>query len=267
MVQHVTTAFNADLIPFGLKHQVMTIKDVNEQVLYICERYSTLGSQFENKELGKELFKDEALLCDYDKTKRYWKMKHWAYGGMYAPPTMMIALKRSLLLAGEFFDSKGWKWTLIGGGALGALKTREFLPWEAGDIDINLNIPLKECFDVLQREFEAKYSGYKVHKYSGHELIIKPNQGFGGWVTIFFGVYVDKPIDKTLRVNLDGYWVQCSYYMFKEFRKWYGLKYLQHKMYNRRHVRCSENSNTCLPDYTKIYGGRGGYLKEFFKEQ
>ena len=49
-------------------------------------------------------------------------MKHWAYGGMFAPPTMLSALKRSLKLTGHFFDRKAWPWFIYGGGSLGAVK-------------------------------------------------------------------------------------------------------------------------------------------------
>ena len=122
-VQHVTTKFVADLIPFGLKHQVMTVRDIENTVLQVCERYSTLGTIFEDNTTsptagGKPLFKDEELLCDYDKARLHWNSRHWAYGGMFAPPTMMIALKRSLMLAGNFFDTKGWAWALSAGGNL-----------------------------------------------------------------------------------------------------------------------------------------------------
>ena len=40
-VQHITTNFQKDLIPFGLKHHVMTIKDIDGGVLYVCERFSS----------------------------------------------------------------------------------------------------------------------------------------------------------------------------------------------------------------------------------
>ena len=52
---------------------------------------------------------------------------------MFAPPTMMSALKRSLKLAGDYFDEKGWLWTQQWAGILGGVKNRGFLPWEAGD--------------------------------------------------------------------------------------------------------------------------------------
>ena len=42
--------------------------------------------------------------------------------GMYAPPTMMIALKRSMKLAGDFFDEKGWWYAVEAGASLGAVK-------------------------------------------------------------------------------------------------------------------------------------------------
>ena len=45
-VQHVRTEMAKDLIPFGLKHHVMTIKDVDGEILYVCERFSTMGTIF-----------------------------------------------------------------------------------------------------------------------------------------------------------------------------------------------------------------------------
>ena len=135
-LQHVTIDFIPDLIPFGLKHHVMEIKDIDARLLYICERFSTRGTMHADRSLGSSFFRNEPLLCDYDKTKPYWRIQHWAYGGMFSPPTMRMALKRSMLLAGDFFDSKNWQWAIIGGGALGGLKTRGFLPWEAGDLAV-----------------------------------------------------------------------------------------------------------------------------------
>ena len=71
--QHVTTALVPDLMQFGLKHHVMVISDIDGQILYICERFSTIGTN---------LFAHEQLLCDYDRARPYWKMEHWAYAGM-----------------------------------------------------------------------------------------------------------------------------------------------------------------------------------------
>ena len=44
---------------------------------------------------------------------------------MYAPPTMMIALKRSMKVAGDFFDEKGWWYAVEAGASLGAVKVDE----------------------------------------------------------------------------------------------------------------------------------------------
>ena len=241
--------------------QVMTIRDIEGITLQVCERYSTMRTIFQDPNAPTQLFPHEKLLCDYDVTTKHWKMRHWAYGGMFAVPTIQIALKRSLALSGDYFDSKGWPWTLVGGGALGFLKTRGFLPWEAGDIDINMNITKKLCLDTLRTEFVNHYPDYLITDHSKKEIIIKPKHGFGGWVTIFFNKYI--PIVRTVRVNLDGYWVPCSYTVFHEFRKYYP-GYLKHKMYNKRSLSCSEESNACLPDFSKLYNGRGGVWSDFF---
>merc|ERR1712062_423669 len=102
-----------------------------------------------------------------------------------------------------------------------------------------------------------RYPDYNITDDSRSEIIVKPKRGFGGWVTIFFGQEVT-PMTRFVRLNLDGYWVQCSYELFKEFRLYYGLSYLQHKKYDRKHMRCAEVSNTCLPDFSKLHNGRGG---------
>ena len=60
----------------------MTIKDSEGGTLYVCEGYSTMGTMFGDEPI-RSLYKDEALLCEYDRTRPYWKMKHWAYAGMY----------------------------------------------------------------------------------------------------------------------------------------------------------------------------------------
>ena len=134
----------------------MVVKDLSGQIFYICERYSTLGSKYQDKSLGTDLFKDEQLLCEYDKAKPFWKMKQWAYAGTFSVPTMRIALKRSLADAGDFFDSKNWSWYVDGGGVVGAIKTRGLLPWEAGGVDVNLNMTMKQCSDILQKGVPTK---------------------------------------------------------------------------------------------------------------
>jgi len=261
-IQHVVSEFVPDLIPFGLKHQVMTIVDINKQTLYICERYSLNGK-------NSQLFEDEELLCDYGKTQKYWQMEHWAYGGMYAPPTMMFALKRALKISGDFFDEKGWTWGLAGGAALGAVKLRGLLPWEAGDIDLNINVDKKECLKIIQNEFIPRHPDYEVRDFDYHEILIRPKEGFGGYVTIFFNNEVTD-IKRSYRMSLDGYQASVPYQMFKEHRAYYGVYYLQHKQYKQyflQPLQCSEDSNTCLPDYSKLDNGRGGMWKEFFVEK
>ena len=154
-------------------------------------------------------------------------------------------------------------------GSLGAVKTRGILPWEAGDIDILMNVTKKLCFDTLRTEFVKQHPDYIIVDHNSNEIIIQPKRGFGGWVTIFFKVE-EYPLTKTMRMNLDGYWVSVSYYMFRNFRRGYGLSYLQHKMYNeygKSSVHCIEKSNACLPDFIKLFNGRGGMWKEYFREQ
>ena len=185
---------------------------------------------------------------------------------MFAPPTMMSALKRSLKLAGDYFDEKGWLWTQTGGGILGGVKNRGFLPWEAGDIDINVNLTKSFLLDNLRTEFVQRYPDFNITDHRKTELIIKPKRGFGGWVTISFGHNV-VPMERYIRLKADGYWCSASYELFKEFRIYYGQDYLQHKMYDKKHVSCSEESNACLPDYRKLFNGRGGMRREFFTEK
>ena len=260
-LQHFTINFIPDLISFGLKHQVMVVKDLSGQIFYICERYSTLGSKYQDKSLGTDLFKDEQLLCEYDKAKPFWKMKHWAYAGTFSVPTMRMALKRSLADAGDFFDSKNWSWYVDGGGVVGAIKTRGLLPWEAGDVDVDLNMTMKQCSDILQKEFLQKYPDYVVVNYHNSEVVIKPKRGFGGWVTIF-----PQPWVSSVRMNLDGYWAPVKYDKYKDLLRYYGVNYLQHRMHDGKQLTCREHSNACLPDFRKLYIGRGGMWREFFED-
>ena len=67
-------------------------------------------------------------------------------------------------------------------------------------------------------------------------------------------------------MNIDGYQASMPYEVFKEQRIYYGLYYLQHKMYNKKPLSCSEKSNACLPNYKNLYNGRGGIWKDFFVE-
>merc|ERR1712196_406047 len=148
----------------------MTIIDMNQNVLYICERFSTVGGA---------LFPLEEILCDYDKARPYWKMGHWAYNGMYAPPTMMIALKRAMVVAGDYFNTKtSWVWYVIGGGSLGGVKCRGFLPWEAGDIDIYMRVTYKQLLDDLKSNFLKTHKDFELVLYPKYEIVIKPKRGF-----------------------------------------------------------------------------------------
>ena len=186
--------------------------------------------------------------------------------GMYAPPTMMFALRRSLKLAGDYFDEKGWPWTQFGGGTLGAIKNRGFIPWEAGDIDVNSNVTKKEMLDKLRTEFVKRYPDFQITDHSKREIIIKPKRGFGGWVTIFFE-HSYTPMVRYMRIKTDDYWCAVTYDVFKEARIDYGRYYLQHKMYNKKALHCEEKSNTCLPNFNELFGGRGGMWREFFVEK
>ena len=87
-------------------------------------------------------------------------------------------------------------------------------------------------------------------------------------MTIFFGDE-KTDINRAFRMNVDGYQAGIPYQMFKEHRIYFGVYYLQHQQYKEwiQHLSCSEDSNTCLPDYNKLYNGRGGMWKEFFVEK
>ena len=126
--------------------------------------------------------------------------------------------------------------------------------------------PAKFLLNNLRTEFVQRYPDFKITDHHKTEIIIKPKRGFGGWVTIFFGHNV-VPMERYIRLRVDGYWCSASYEVLKEFRIYYGQYYLQHKMCNGKHVSCSEKSNTCLPDYKLLYSGRGGMWKEFFLEK
>ena len=91
-----------------------------------------------------------------------------------------------------------------------------------------------------------------------------------GYVTIFFTAHAKTDIKRSYRIDMDGYRTSVPYQMFKENRIYYGVYYLQHKQYKQYYLaplQCSENSNACLPDYSKIDNGRGGIWKEFFAER
>ena len=85
-------------------------------------------------------------------------------------------------------------------------------------------------------------------------------------MTIFFGES-NTPMVRFMRIKTADYWCSITYDVFKELFIYYGRNYLQHKMYDKKALRCLEKSNACLPDFVALYGGRGGMWRDFFVEK
>ena len=256
-IQHVSNLLTPGKIAFGLKHAVTMIKTLNGRYLDLCDRHRK-GGALQNSQ--------EDLLCDYDKAIKQWGISHWAYSGTFAPYSMVIGLQLSLMKIATFLDAKNVTYWIDAGISLGAVKMRAVLPWDSGDIDLGVFMDKKLLIDILQKEF-TPIQNYVLQNLPGNQVNVYPKSGFGGLISMFTHKMPAKV--QLMRIDVNGYPTPFMKSLFSDLRSYYGITYLQHKMYSRygksESAHCTVNSNACLPDFRKIFNGRGGTYREYFE--
>lgn len=242
-----------ELAQFAVKHKVFKMKDANGNVIDICSATSPLS--------GKD------VCIEKNSHKLMLNGGHWAYNGLFTYPYLLKYLEITLSEISDFFNRRNVSYAVEGGVALGAIKMRSILPWEAGDIDMGVyEMTLDKLYTLLQPL--AKEKGYVVKKHgseSVHVFCTPKNVGSlsGGLATIFPHARMSPPL---VKVETNGIWVSYSRDLVHGLLREYGKSYLQHKMYaSRETVNCKmKDHNACLPNFKSLLQGRAGNLKEYF---
>ena len=243
-----------DIVPFAIKHKVFIFKDIEDNTIDLCSPSSPLSGKY---------------LCNEKKAhKLMLEGGHWAYKGTFAYPYMLNYLEITLTEVIKFFEERDVQYVVIGGVSLGAIKTRSILPWEAGDIDINVyKMSLVQLLKLI--EPWAKKNGY-FHKTfmseTVHIFCTPRNVGkvSGGLATI--NPYKSETPPDYVRIKTNGIWVRYDRQFYKFFLEHYGEDFLQHKVYRRKEIiECKiKKHNACLPNFKSLYEGRAGTMKDFY---
>ena len=246
-----------NLVPFAVKYKVFIFKDEEGNTIDLCSSTSPLS--------GKDVCVEtnaHKLMLDND---------HWAYNGLYTYPFLLGYLKITLKKVINFFEEQNVNYMLHGGVSLGAVKMHSILPWEAGDIDIDVyGMDRPQLLSIL--EPWGKTMGYIVREHSEsnavHVFCTPKEIGdvSGGLATIF--PTLDPP-PKYIQIKTSGIWVRYPRNLFQKILNFYGQGYLQHKLYSSESVlHCKkEGHNACLPNFNSIFNGKGGTYREYFCDQ
>ena len=243
-----------DVVPFAIKHKVFIFKDIEDNTIDICSSSSPLSGKY---------------LCNEEKAHKFMlEGGHWAYKGTFAYPYMLNYLEITLREVIKFFEKHNVQYVVIGGVSLGAIKTRSILPWEAGDIDINVyKMSLVQLLKLI--EPWAKKNGYFLQTFMSkavHIFCTPRNVGkaSGGLATI--NPNKSKAPPDYVRIKTNDIWVRYDRQFFKFFLDHYGENFLQHELYRRKEIiECKiKKHNACLPNFKSLYQGRAGTLKDFY---
>ena len=249
-----TGKITKDIVPFAIKHKVFIFKDTEDNTIDLCSPSSPLSGKY---------------LCNEKKAhKLMLEGGHWSYNGTFAYPYMLNYLEITLTEVVKFFEEHSVQYVVIGGVSLGAIKTRSILPWEAGDIDINVyKMSLVQLLKLI--EPWAKKNGYFLQTFRSkavHIFCTPRNVGkaSGGLATI--NPYKSQTPPDYVRIKTNGIWVRYDRQFFKFFLDHYGEDFLQHKVYRRKEIiECKiKKHNACLPNFKSLYQGRAGTLKDFY---
>lgn len=232
------------LLPFAHKHKVFRFEDT-DSTLDLCGDDSPI--------LGTDV-------CDEPTAHRIMlNGGHWAKQGTFAYPYIINNLRKCLFEVTDLLETKGILFYVDAGVALGALKMRSILPWDAGDVDIGVyhNNPSK--FASIIESFAQK-NNYTFKNLFSKDLIhvfCASGQGdkMGGLVSMFVE---DKQPWELIKIKTNGRWIPYKQDIFKDMREEYNTRYLQHVMYdsnNHEKIHCTvEGHNACLPDFRKNDG-------------
>ena len=249
-----------DLLAFAVKYKVLVFKYEDGNTIDLCGPTSPLRG----KDVCVEKNTHNLMLNG----------GHWAYDGLYTYPFLVRYLEVTLREVTNFFEENNINYLLRGGVFLGAVKMHSILPWEAGDIDIDVfGISLSELFTKLKKWGDKM--GYIVRQYSRnaistdiHVFCTPKEVGdvSGGLATIY--VRTQQRPQPYLRIKTNGIWVRYPKNFFRKITRDYGEDYLQHILYkSRKVIRCNINGhNACLPDFNTLFNGYGGTFREYFCE-
>ena len=243
-----------ELVSFAIKYKVFIFKDEERNTIDLCSSTSPLS--------GKD------ICIEKNAHKHMLNNGHWAYQGLYTYPFLLGYLKVTLREVINFFEKHNVSYVLIGGVSLGALKMHSILPWEAGDIDINVfSTSVPDLLNIMRPW--ANERGYVVKEYGQSEAVhvfCTPKEigdVSGGLATIY---PKSGPPPKYIKIKTDGILVRYDRNLFEYILGKYGQGYLQHKLYHSRtNIHCKiEGHNACLPDFQSIFNGKGGTYQEYF---
>ena len=242
-----------ELISFAIKHKVFIFKDQEENIIDLCSSTSPLS--------GKD------MCIERNAHKHMLNNGHWAYQGLYTYPFVLSYLKKTLKEVINFLEQHNVSYVVDGGVSLGAVKMHSILPWEAGDIDINVyNTSVPQLLNLFQPWINER--GYVLQEHAQSrsvQIFCAPKEVgdvSGGLATIF---PKPGPPPKYMRIKTDGVWVRYERDFFESVIEYYGQGYLQHKLYRSGTIYCKiKGHNACLPDFQSIFDGKGGTYKEYF---
>ncbi|XP_028401881.1 uncharacterized protein LOC114524873 isoform X1 [Dendronephthya gigantea] len=245
-----------DLVPFAVKHKVFIFKDEEGNLVDLCSSTSPLSG----KDLCIEKNAHQLMLDN----------KHWAYQGLYTYPFLLDYLKVSLREVTNFLEEHNVNYDFFGGVSLGAVKMHSILPWEAGDIDLNVyGMDVPQLLNLLQPWVSKK--GYVMREHvetnAVHVFCTPKEIGdvSGGLATMF---PTNDPPPEYIRIKTNGIWVRYPRNVFQVIMKRYGISYLEHKLYRTKNaIECKmKGHNACLPNFKSIFNGKGGTYQEYFCE-
>ena len=246
-------------LPFAEKHKVFRFKDADSNVFELC----TIDSPIVGEGICSEDIAHKVMLGG----------GHWAYKGTFAYPYMIDNLQHGMGIVAEFLESQNISYYVAGGVPLGALKFGGILPWDAGDVDFFVYIESSEKLFNLMKNFAAG-RGYTVQMHVQSDQVqvfcTPANVGvkMGGLMSLM--VVKESVPDATqfIKMKTNGKWISCNKSVFREFRHYYGINYLQHRMYDSPKVaHCLlEGHNACLPDFQTLgeLQGTAGTFSEYF---
>jgi hypothetical protein len=121
------TAWLDQLLPFAIKYRVLVLRldQHDRRRIDMCpvNRASVTGPR---RVICVEEQAHQTLLGG----------THYAYAGAYTYPYVINELQRGLILVSEALDAAAIPFYVHYGLALGAIKMRQILPWDAGDVDM-----------------------------------------------------------------------------------------------------------------------------------
>lgn len=247
------------LLPIAHKHKVFRFKDSELNEIDLCNSNSPiLGEDICDEKVAHEVMLGGG---------------HWAYNGTYAYPFILNNIQACLFKVADILTAKNIPFAIDGGVALGSVKMRKILPWDAGDADIKIyDYSIYEVYKIIEELVVA--NNYTIKKDAGIGLIqvycTSPGlfKKIGGLVSLDTKTFFEKP-KRFVQMKVNGKWIPFSIDLFRNLRENYDLNYLQHFMYeSNERIHCKMSGhNACLPDFrikkVKSTGIAGTYREHF----